>query len=167
MRQNNLLSLITDLTRQISRYIPISLEILERHNRGYEELDSLHLSLEELRELLSDYFSESSRNADKISERLSRLERLAILEKTSSNPTETQQIKAEISKDLRLSSLRTALVQEVQNLTHTLEKRAHYGIDVPVKILNEIQLYTERIDALKEQIDNETSIPKNQFNLES
>lgn len=156
MRQKDesLQSIVQDLTRQLSKYIPVSLSILERHNRGYEELDSLRLSLEELRELLSDYFDEASRDADKVAERLAQLERLSILEKTGTNQKETLEIKKAISDDLYYESLRRELIQQTKNLARTQEKAAKYGIDIPVKLSNEIEIYTERIEAIKTELDS-------------
>lgn len=153
MRQKSSL----DIQNQISRLIGTANSLMERYSRAMEEIDFIRLSLEELRELLSDYFSESGRNADRISERLQRLERLAILEKTHTNPRETQQIKSNISNDLRRDSLLATLAQEQRNLNHALERRAHYGFDVPTRLLNEIETYTERIEALKEELNDKTS----------
>lgn len=141
---------IADLIVQIRRQIALSAAILERFARSYEELDGLRLGLEELRELLSDYFAESGRNADRIAERLERLERLAILEKVQTK--ETLEIKSEITDDLYRATLRHELIQQTKNLAYTREKAAKYGLDIPVKIQNELALFEERIEAIQKEL---------------
>jgi len=164
-----LISTVSDLIRQVSRYLPISLNALERHNRAYEELDSIRLSLEEQRELLSDHFQENSRWADALSKRIDRLERYMILSRMVGGSQDTLQIESSVSKEHIERALREELVNQQQlviqyqkNINIIKQRIAKSGESVIS--LNELEEYQSKLDKaleamerIREQLNESTS----------
>ncbi len=149
-----LIAAVNDLVKQVSKYLPVSLTILERHNRAFEELDTIRLRLEEQRELLADYFEESGRQNDKILDRLERVERLEILDRTGNiSGREAQRIKETVESEAHQRALQKELRQQVKNLDNAKNRAAKYGIDIPTRLVNEIEAYQERIEAIKQELD--------------
>lgn len=142
-----------DLTNQITRLIAVANALMERNARSFEELDGVRLSLEEIRGILIDFFDEAGRKDDRIAERLERLERLLLLKQTRTNPEEAEQLEKSITLDLRHNSVQRELVQQMKNLQRANEKAARYGMNVPTELMNEMELYQERIQALRGELD--------------
>lgn len=143
-----------DLINQVKRLIGTTNAVIERYARGFEELDGIRLNLEEIRVVLNELVEEHSRWADKISERLDRLERLEILDRTGNmSLPEARRIKQDVADENHLRALRQELAQQVRNLDKANQKAAKYGMDIPVKLANEIEMFEERIKALREELD--------------
>ena len=105
-----------DDRRQLNKLIIVAQAILERYSRIAEEYDSVRLFNEALSENLNDLIGELSLWANRLSERLERIERLMVLDKTGLNPRETAVIKQNISDDLLDQQLREDLVQAQNEL---------------------------------------------------
>lgn len=142
-----------DLTNQITRLIAVANALMERNARSFEELDGVRLSLEEIREILVDFFDEAGRKDDRIAERLERLERLLLLKQTQTNLEEARQIEKSITLDLRRDSMQRELIQQIKNLQRANERAARYGINIPTDLANEIEVYQERIDILRGELN--------------
>jgi len=145
---------LDDLVRQINRLIGTVNGLLERYARGYEELDSIRLAQEEFRELLIDHFAENARWADRLSERMDRVEQYTILAKFD-NLSATIQIESAVSKEHIERSLQKQLVtqqnlwkQYQDNIDMIQEKIAKFGETVPR--LNELADYEKKIAKIKE-----------------
>lgn len=142
-----------DLTNQITRLIAVANALMERNARSFEELDGVRLSLEEIRGILIDFFDEAGRKDDRIAERLERLERLLLLKQARANSDEAERIEKSITLDLWRDSMQRELVQQMRNLQRVNERAARYGMNVPTDVINEIELYQERIGALRRELD--------------
>jgi hypothetical protein len=148
---------IDDVFKQISRLIGTAHALMERFARGYEEIDSIKLALEEQRELLADHFSENSRWADKLSDRMDRIEQYTVLGRFG-NTSATLQIEAVVSKEHIERSLREELVTQRElwsvyqkNLDRLRLQIAKFGDTVAR--LNEIDDYEHKLIAIEEKIE--------------
>lgn len=132
---------------------------MERFARGYEEIDTIRLTQEEHRELLSDHFQENAHWADKLSERMDRLERYVILSRMYGSPTrETIQIEGSVSKEHIERTLREELTvqkelmqQYQKNINKVNITVAKYGETVP--LMNELENYQTKTNKAQETIN--------------
>lgn len=146
----------TDLIHQIRKLITASNILLERFARGYEELDSHRLAIEEIRELLTEHFEENARWADAISKRLDRVEQYTILSRIGDSRAGeiTQQVTGEhLRRGLRqeLGGQQELLLQYHKNVERVKLKIAKYGETVP--LMNELDDYEREIDKISEAIE--------------
>jgi chromosome segregation ATPase len=147
---------LEDLTTNVRRLVGIVNSLLERFARGYEELDSNRLALEEIREHLGEYFEESSIWANGLSKRIDRLEQYIILSRMGDAQQSgeiTQQVKGEhIRRSLReeLTTQQELLTQYHKNIDRVKIKIAKYGETTP--LMNEIDDYQREIDKINEAI---------------
>ena len=152
-----LISVVNDLVRQVSKYLPVSLGVLERHNRAYEELDSIRLALEELRELIKELIIESGRQADSTNKHLYRVEQYVILKGMMGAGRETIQVESEVAKEHieralseRLTEQQELAKQYQKNITKVNERIAKFGDTVAS--LNELDEYQGKLDKALEAI---------------
>ncbi len=153
-----LISVVNDLVRQVSKYLSVSLNVLERHNRAYEELDAIRLSQEEFRELIKELIIESGRQADSVNKHLYRVEQYTILKGMFGIGRETLQIESEVAKEHIERALSERLVEQ-QKLVEQYQKNiarvglsiARYGETVP--LLNELDEYQSKLDKTLEAIE--------------
>jgi len=162
-------STLDDLIRQLNKLISTAYVLIERFARGYEEIDSNHLALEEMRELLSDHFQENSRWADALSRRIDRLERYTILSRMVGSSQDTLQIESSVSKEHIERALREELVNQQQlviqyqkNINIIKQRIAKFGESV--NSLNELEEYQSKLDRaleamerIREQLNESTS----------
>jgi len=94
--------------------------LMERYAQAMEALDTVRLAHEEIRELLTEHFDENARWADKLSERMDRVERYTILSKFG-NISATQQIEGEVGQEHIERTLREELVSQ-QGLIETYQR---------------------------------------------
>jgi hypothetical protein len=157
---NKLIATVSDLVRQVSRYLPISLNALERHNRAYEELDAIRLALEEQRELVKELIIESSRHADGTNKRLDRVEEYTILVgmgKVDSRKAGeiTQEVSDEhVERNLseRLVEQQRLLLTYQDNLARVKQNVAEMGYE-SVENSNKVKDYQNKINKITEVID--------------
>lgn len=150
---------LDDILRQVQRLIGTTNAIMERYSRAMEELDSLRLSLEEIRELLPEHFEESARWADGLSRKMDRLEQYVILKgiDPSGYGRQTLQIEATVAREHIDRALREELVNQQQivlqyqkNANKVQLSIAKYGETVP--LMNELEDYQTRIEKATEAI---------------
>lgn len=156
---NKFIPAVQDLSRQVGRYLPISLDALERHNRAYEELDGLKLALEEMRELQSEHFQENARWADKLSKHNERLERYVILTKMTGmgNAAEISEIEKIVGKEHVERVLREELVTQ-RNLWSQYQNNINFIELQNAKFGESITRLNELADAKKKLIEIENAI---------
>ena len=156
---------INDLIIQVKRLIGIVNSIIERYVRAYEEIDNIHLSLEEQRELLSDHFQDNANWANELSRRIDRLERYTILVRMFGSNAETIQVEAVVSREHIKRALREELttqqeliLQYQKNIDRVRLRIAKYGETVP--LMNELEDYQGQIEKsheamarIREQLD--------------
>ncbi len=124
--------------------------VIERFARGYEELDGIRLSVEEIRSVLADHFEENSHWANELSKRIDRLERYTVLTRMFGSNPETIQVEAVVSREHIRRALREELTtqQEIilqyqKNIDRVRLKMAKYGDTIP--LMNELEDYEKQI----------------------
>lgn len=152
-----LISIVTDLVREVSRFIRVDNDLAERYSRSMEELDSLRLSQEELRELIKELIVESSRHADNTNKHLYRVEQYVILKGMMGVGRETLQVESTVSKEHieralseRLSEQQELARQYQKNIAKVNERIAKFG--ETVANLNELDEYQNKLDKALESI---------------
>ena len=150
------LSVLEDLVRQVRNLVIVTTSVVERYARSFEELDFIRLMLEEQRETIRDHFEEVGRQTDKMLDRMERIERLEILDRTGNiTSREAQRIKEDVASEAHQRALRRELAQQTKNLDNARNRAAKYGVlDVPTRIINEIESYEERIVVLKQELED-------------
>lgn len=148
---------LDDLVRQVTRLVGTANALMERFARSMEEIDGVKLAHEELRELFKEHFQENARWADKLSEKMERLEQYTILSKFG-NVSATLQIEASVSKEHIERALAEELVTQRElwsvyqrNLDRVTLQIAKFGETVPR--LNEIEEYEKKIIKITETIE--------------
>lgn len=148
---------IDDVLRKIDRLVGTANAVMERFARSMEELDSMRLAQEELRELFKEHFAENARWADKLSEQMIRLEQYTILGKFG-NISATLDIEAAVSKEHIKRALEENLVSQRElwsryqkNLNKVNELIALYGDNV--SRLNEVEQYETKILTIEKAIE--------------
>lgn len=152
-----LISIVTDLVREVGKFIRVDNDLAERYSRAMEELDSLRLSQEELKELLKELIIESSRHADGVNRRLDRQEQYVILKGMMGIGRETLQVESEVAREHIERALREKLVEQ-QELTKQYQSNinkvnlsiAKFG--ETVARLNELEEYQGKLDKAQEAI---------------
>ncbi len=146
-----LISIVTDLVREVSRFIRVDNDLAERYSRSMEELDSIRLSNEELRELIKELIIESGRQADSTNKHLYRVEQYVILKGMMGAGRETLQVESEIAKEHieralseRLTEQQELARQYQKNISKVNEHIARYG--ETVARLNELDEYQSKLD---------------------
>ena len=141
---------LDDLVRQVSRLIGTTNSVLERYARLGEEYDSNRLANEELRELIKELIEESSRHADKLSERMDRIERYTILSKFG-NVSVTLEIESSVAKEHIERALSERLIEQQElakqyqnNITIVQKRMARLG--ETVASLNELEEYQSKLN---------------------
>ena len=141
---------LDDLVRQVSRLIGTTNSVLERYARLGEEYDSNRLANEELRELIKELIEESSRHADKLSERMDRIERYTILSKFG-NVSVTLEIESSVAKEHIERALSERLIEQQElakqyqnNITIVQKRMARLGDTVAS--LNELEEYQSKLN---------------------
>ncbi len=152
-----LISIVTDLVKEVSRFIRVDNDLAERYSRAMEELDSLRLSQEELRELIKELIVESSRHADSTNKHLYRVEQYVILKGMMGIGRETLQVESEVAKEHIERALSERLVEQQElakqyqkNITKVNERIAKFGDTVAS--LNELDEYQGKLDKALEAI---------------
>ncbi len=152
-----LISVVTDLIKEVGRFIRVDNDLAERYSRSMEELDSLRLSQEELRELIKELIVESSRHADSLLKRMDRQEQYVILKGMIGVGRETLQVESTVSKEHieralseRLSEQQELARQYQKNITKVNERIAKFGDTVAS--LNELDEYQGKLDKALEAI---------------
>lgn len=148
---------LDDLVRQVIRLIGTANALMERYSRSMEELDNVRLAQEELRELLKEHFIENSHWANKLSERMDRIEQYTILGKFG-NISATLQIEADVSKEHIARSLRENLITQRElwskyqkNINRVRERIANFG--ETVQSLNEVEGYEAELLKIETRIE--------------
>ena len=150
--------LTPDDLNQIKRFIGLARDILERYGRAMEELDSLRLAMEEIRETLSDHFGENSRWADDLSRKMDRLERYVILVRIVGSNTETIAVEGAVSREHIERALREELVSQQElilqyqrNIDRVKIRIAKFGETVP--LMNELDDYQKQVEKADEAME--------------
>ncbi len=152
-----LISIVTDLVKEVSRFIRVDNDLAERYSRSMEELDSIRLSQEELRELIKELIVESSRQADSLNRRMDRQEQYVILKGMIGAGRETLQVESSVAHEHieralseRLSEQQELAKQYQKNITKVNERIAKFGDTVAS--LNELEEYQGKLDKALEAI---------------
>lgn len=149
---------LDDILRRMDRLIGTANAVMERYSRAMEEIESVKLALEEIRELLPEHFEESARWADNLSKKMDRLERYTILVRmVGGGNQETLQIEGSVSREHLDRALREELVNQQQllqqyqkNVGRVKMSVARYGETVP--LMNELEEYETKVDKANEAI---------------
>lgn len=148
---------LDDLVKQVIRLIGTANALMERFARSFEEIDNNRLAQEELRELFKEHFQENARWADRLSERMDRIEQYTVLGKFG-NISATLQIEASVSKEHIQRALREDLVtqrelwsQYQRNLDRLNIQIAKFG--ETVSRLNEVEDYEKKIIQIETAIE--------------
>lgn len=135
-----------DLKKDIRRLIGVANSVVERYARSFEEIDFNRLALEELRSVMDEHFQENARWADRLSERMDRLERYTILVRATGGNHQTIEVEGKVAQEHIDQAIREELVNQ-QNLVEQYQKNiartrmsiARYGETVP--LMNELEEY--------------------------
>jgi len=146
-----LISIVTDLVKEVSKFIRVDNDLVERYSRSMEELDSIRLSNEELRELIKELVFESGKHADSTNKHLYRVEQYVILKGMMGIGRETLQVESDVAKEHIERALSERLVEQQglvkqyqKNISIVNERIARYGETVP--LLNELEEYQSKLD---------------------
>lgn len=154
-----LISIVTDLSKEVSKFIRVDNDLIERYSRSMEELDSVRLSNEELRELIKDLIVESGRQADSVNRRLDRQEEFIILVGMGkSGSQKAGEITQEVSREHIDRSLQEELVEQQKllmtydrNIARVKQSIAEMGYET-VENANKLDTYQSKIDKINESI---------------
>jgi hypothetical protein len=148
-------STLDDLIRQLAKFIGVANAVLERYAHTAEEINGIRVQLLALEEILRDYTEESGRRDDRLTKQIERLERLEILDRTGhAHSIDADTIRKSITGEHLNNSLMEELTLIVNNLDYARIKAARYGVNVPTDLFNEIQSYTEQIDRIRNELEN-------------
>jgi len=154
-RIDQLIAIVTDLVREVGKFIRVDSDLAQRYSRSMEELDSIRLALEEQREILQDHFIENSHWANELSRRIDRLERYTILVRMFGSNAETIQVETVVSREHIKRALREELMaqqdiilQYQKNVDRVKLRIAKYGETVP--LMNELEDYQRKIEQSQE-----------------
>ena len=164
-RIDQLIAVVTDLVREVGKFIRVDSDLAQRYSRSMEEMDGIRLALEEQRELLSDHFQDNANWANELSRRIDRLERYTILVRMFDGNAETIQVEAVVSREHIKRALREELttqqeliLQYQKNIDRVRLRIARYGETVP--LMNELEDYQGQIEKsheamarIREQLD--------------
>jgi len=164
-RIDQLIAIVTDLVREVGKFIRVDSDLAQRYSRSMEEMDGIRLALEEQRELLSDHFQDNANWANELSRRIDRLERYTILVRMFGSNAETIQVEAVVSREHIKRALREELttqqeliLQYQKNIDRVRLRIAKYGETVP--LMNELEDYQGQIEKsheamarIREQLD--------------
>jgi len=152
-----LIAIVTDLVREVGKFIRVDSDLAQRYSRSMEELDGIRLALEEQREILQDHFIENSHWANELSRRIDRLERYTILVRMFGGNAETIQVEAVVSREHIQRALREELttqqeliLQYQKNIDRVRLKVARYGETIP--LMNELDDYQKQIEKAAESM---------------
>ena len=148
---------LDDVVRQLNKVIGTANALMERYARLAEEYDSNRLANEELRELIKELIEESSRHADKLSERMDRIERYTILSKFG-NVSVTLEIESSVAKEHieralseRLTEQQELTKQYQRNIIRVEKRIASFG--ETVSSLNELDEYQSKLNKALEAME--------------
>jgi len=154
-RIDQLIAIVTDLVREVGKFIRVDSDLAQRYSRSMEEMDGIRLALEEQRELLSDHFQDNANWANELSRRIDRLERYTILVRMFDGNAETIQVEAVVSREHIKRALREELttqqeliIQYQKNIDRVRLRIAKYGETIP--LLNELDDYQKQIQKSQE-----------------
>lgn len=126
------------------RHIAISTEVMERYAEEAENGRALYQRFQAFDRRLK-------KTLDEIADRIERIERLFLLEKTGfGQQSEAREIRSEINQEL--VSLRWQLSKHIKNLNYLQEQAAGYGGRVPLDIINQVLDEQEIIQDLQSKI---------------
>jgi chromosome segregation ATPase len=156
----NLIPATLDLLRQVGKYIPISLDALERHNRAFEELSSVRLEIEVLKEIQRENTFEIARWANQLSKDMRRLEEYTILSNMGkSDSPKAKEITQEVGGEHleyklneKLADKQKELASWARNLSHVQQEIAKMGY-ANIENSNKEQEYQSKIDKLTKEIE--------------
>lgn len=144
---------IDDLTRQITRLIGTANALMERYADIAEEVRAIRIAQLADQGVTRDYFEEAGRRDDKLADRIERLERLEILDRTGNiYSIEANQIRKEVKGEHLERALRQELAQHIKNLDYAKLKAARFGVNIPVDIINEIETYQENVERARKEL---------------
>jgi hypothetical protein len=155
----NLIPAVIDLLKQLTKYLPVSLSVLERHNRAYEELDSVRLEIEVLKEIQRENTFESSRWANQLSKDMHRLEEWIILARIGKEDSpKAGEITQEVSREHIERSLSEQLTEQQKllqtyqrNLARVQQSIAEMGYET-IENMNKREDFERKIQRINEAI---------------
>lgn len=156
----NLIPIVTDLNRQLVRYIRIHNDVVERYARIAEEYDNNRLATEEIRELIKELVEEMGTWAQYIGTRMDRVEEYTILVgmgKGESRQAQqiTQQVSGEhLERTLRedLAAKQNELITWQRNIQKVKQAIAEMGYET-IENSNREDDYQRKIDRLTKEVD--------------
>ena len=156
----NLIPAVLDLVRQLGKYIPISLQVLERHQRAHEELDGIRLDIEVLKEIQRENTFEVSRWATQLSKDMRRLEEYTILSNMGKGDSPkareiTQEVGGEhleYKLNEKLADKQKELMAWQRNLSKVKQDIASMGY-ATIENSNKEESYQSKIDRLTTEVD--------------
>lgn len=149
---------LVEVTYQIKKFVGTANALMERYARSMEEIDSTRLANEELREQLREQTEEFAHWADRLQERMNRLEQYTVLSKIGNQP-HAAKIEATVNREHEERALR-------EDLTHQRELWSQYqkNLDrVKLRIardgettgrMNEAEEYEQKIRESVQAIEN-------------
>ena len=156
----NLIPAVLDLVRQLGKYLPISLNILERHQRAHEELGAISIRIDALEQVQRETIFEISRLATQLSKDMRRLEEYTILSNMGKGDSQkamsiTQEVGGEhleykLNEDL--ADKQKELATWARNLSKVKQDIATAGY-ATIENSNKEENYQSRIDRLTREID--------------
>lgn len=126
------------------RQVALGTEIMERYAEEAENGRALY-------QRFQAFDRRQKKTLDEIAERIERIERLLLLEKTGfGQQAEAREIRSEIGQEL--TSLQWQVSKHIKNLNYLEEQAAGYGSRIPLDIINQISDEQEIIQDLQLRI---------------
>ena len=155
----NLVPAVLDLLKQLGKYIALSLQVLERHNRAFEELGEISNRIDAFQEMQRENTFEISRWATQLNKDINRLEEYIILVGMGKGEShQAQAITQVVSQEHIERGLREELVAQQKllmtysrNLTKVQQQIAEMGY-TSIENGNKEDEYQHKIDRATEAI---------------
>lgn len=156
----NLIPAVFDLLKQVGKYLPISLNALERHNRAFEELGAISTRIDALEQVQREIIFEISRWATQLSKDMRRVEEYTILSnmgkadspKAMSITQEVGGEHLEYKLNEKLADKQKELSAWSRNLSHIQQEIAKMGY-ATIENSNKEDDYQHKIDRLTKEVD--------------
>ena len=128
--------------------------VLERYSDIAEEVRAIRIAQLADQGIARDYHEEAGRRDNRLAEKIERLERLEILDRTgNTHSIDADQIRKEVKGEHLENALRQELAQHIRNLEYCKLKAARFGVNVPTDLINEIEMHEEAIKRTREELN--------------